>query len=80
MSKWSRLDPWSEDDSAVARMREALERPRTPETPQVATDTAPIPPSPPDESSPRRRRIAELLARLRAGDPAARQQLEDLLR
>lgn len=80
MTKWSRLDPWSDDDPAISRMREALKRPEPPETPEVAPEATPEPVAPPDESSVRRRRISELVARLKAGDYSARAQLEDLLR
>lgn len=76
MSKWARLDIWSEDDPAVARLREALalrpptEAPETPKAPEVAPEPTPD----------RRTRIADLVARLKSGDPSARQLLEDLLR
>lgn len=73
------LDPWSDDDPAIARMREALERPRTPEPAEVAPASAPEPIAPPDESSARHRRISELIARLNAGDHGVCQELEDMI-
>lgn len=86
-SAWGVLaDEWDPDHPAIARMRDALaltptEEPRAPERPAVAsgsTLTAPRPAT--EETTARRGRIAQLVARLRAGDLSARQLLEDLLK
>jgi hypothetical protein len=77
---WSVLaDEWDPDHPAIRRMREALALEPTPERPQPAQD-GPGRPEPvavasestpaPDEST-RRNRIAELVARVQAGDLSA---------
>jgi hypothetical protein len=80
-SAWSALaDDWDPDHPAIARMRDALalqptpepvqDAPGRPEPVEVASEPAEAPPDP------RRGRIAELVARVQAGDLSA----VDLLR
>lgn len=79
-SAWSALaDEWDPDHPAIARMRDVMAL-RPVEPPEVAPGATPEPIAAPEESSARRRRISELLARLKAGDYSARQLLEDLLK
>ena len=74
MTRWSE---WSPSDPAIARMREALERPRTA---GVAAKTAPEAAPSAEESQGRRARIAALRGRLRLGDTSVIHELKDLLR
>lgn len=78
-SRWF-VDIWSDDDPAVARMREAraLTSPLEAAPPEPAPD--PIPPMP-ERLDPevKRSRIAELLARIQAGDLSASEMLRRLL-
>jgi hypothetical protein len=80
-SAWSALaDDWDPDNEAIARMRDALALQPTPEPVQ----DAPGPPEPVEVASepaeplpdPSRGRIADLVARVQAGDLSA----VDLLR
>lgn len=69
-----RDDPWSDDDPAIVRMREALAL-RPPEALE-ATET----PDPgPAAVETRRERVAALLARVRAGDRTATGLLRSLI-
>jgi hypothetical protein len=75
------VDPFDDDDPAVRRLRDAI-APRPVDAPQgagkaaVTPDTTPDPQRAQKESQTRRGRIAQLVARVRAGDLAG----VDLLR
>jgi hypothetical protein len=73
VSKWRHIDPWSDDDPAIVRMRVALalrptEEPGRPE-PQAAVPNG----------STRRERIAALVQRIESGDLSAVATLRELL-
>jgi hypothetical protein len=74
MSKWRHIDPWSDDDPAIARMRAALALQPTPEPserPEARGDA-------PDAAAPRER-IAALVQRIETGDVSAVATLRELL-
>ena len=73
MSKWRYIDPWSDDDPAIVRGREALalrptDEPRRPEASKEAPD-----------ATTRRERVAVLVRRIEAGDLSAVATLRQLL-
>lgn len=76
----TRFDEWSDNDPAISRMREALERPRTLDSAEVAPDSTPATGRPAEESLDRRARIAGLRDRLRLGDTSVIHELKELLR
>ena len=76
----TRFDEWSDNDPAIARMREALERPRTAERSRMASEATPEGASPAEESLGHRARISQLRDRLRLGDASVIRELKDLLR
>jgi hypothetical protein len=84
MSKWRYIDPWSDDDPAVARMREALAlravepAPDARDAIRVDDVTTPEPDEAPALPT-RRERIAALVARVSAGDLSAVDLLRRLL-
>lgn len=71
-------DPWSDDDPAIRRMRDVLRGPEAvqdapgrPEPAAVESEPTPEPVRPSEESTARRGRIADLVARVQAGDLSA---------
>lgn len=79
-----REDPWGDDDPAVRRGREALRLGMAPQTrseplerpfdTEVASESIPEP-----DEAPRRNRVGELVARIKAGDLSAVDMLRRLL-
>ena len=79
MTRWRLWAEWEDDDPALVRMREALALEAPAEAPpEPAPD--PVPPMP-ERLDPevKRSRIAELLARIQAGDLSASEMLRRLL-
>jgi hypothetical protein len=84
VSKWRYIDPWSEDDPAIVRMREALAlRPAISAqgrandagaTSEVTRDADPA-----SERATRRERVAALVRRPEAGDTSTVDALRRLL-
>jgi hypothetical protein len=71
-------DPWADDDEAIVRMRDALALEPTPEPVEAEPKPAPIPePVAPEET--KRGRVAELVARVQAGDLSAVEMLRRLI-
>ena len=74
-------DPWSEDDPAVRRMRDALRAaqsgPAEPEPDSQASASIAGHGPPPGPS--RRARVSQLIARIRAGDVSAIDALRELV-
>lgn len=82
-SAWSALaDDWSDDNPAIVRGREALQRlqeaPGRPEAIDVESTPTSEPVAAPDGFS-RRERIAQLIARVQSGDLSAVEALRNLL-
>jgi hypothetical protein len=78
------VDPFDDDDPAVRRLRAAIaprpvDAPGACEPSTVAPDATPEPKRAADESQRRRGRIAQLIARIKAGDLSAVDLLRELL-